>query len=73
MNVMINKKILAFGKSQHAGQTGVVVADYGTMLLVKADDEKYDNAHKNSIGDGRYFKVDKMLVKQLKDSNAKDK
>ena len=64
---MLGKRITAFGKSLHAGQTGTVVADYGSMLLVKADDEKYTGAHKNSIGEGRYFQVDNLLVKELKD------
>jgi hypothetical protein len=58
-------KILAFGKSIHAGQTGTVVADYGTMILVKADDESYVNARKNSIGEGKYFQVDNLLCKEL--------
>jgi hypothetical protein len=64
---MLNKRIQAFGKSHHAGQTGSVVADYGEMLLVKADNEKYSGAHKNSIGDGKYFQVDRLLAKQLKE------
>ena len=67
MTNMIGKKITAFGKSLHAGQTGTVVADYGTMLLVKADDDKYAGASKNSIGDGKYFQVDNLLVKEVKD------
>ncbi len=64
---MVGKHIMAFGKSLHAGQTGVVVADYGNMLLVRADDEKYPGAHNNSAGEGKYFQVDNLLVKQLKD------
>ena len=67
MTNMIGKKITAFGKSLHAGQTGTVVADYGTMLLVKADDEKYTNAFKSTNREGKYFQVDTLLYKQLKD------
>lgn len=64
---MVGVRILAFGKSHHAGQKGIVVADYGSMLLVKAEDESYPEAHKNSIGEGKYFQVDNLLAKQLKD------
>lgn len=63
---MIGKKIIATGKSLHAGQIGVVVADYGNYLLIQADDEDYSGAHKNSIGDGKYFQVDSRTVKILK-------
>lgn len=59
--------VMAFGKSHHAGQTGIVAADYGTMILIKADNESYPNAYKNSIGDGKYFQVDNLLLKQLKE------
>ena len=68
---MVGTRIMAFGKSHHANQTGTIVADYGNYYLVKADDESYDGAHKNSIGDGKYFQVDSLLVKQLKDTNVK--
>ena len=67
MTNMTGKKITAFGKSLHAGQSGTVAADYGTMLLVKADDESYSGASKNSIGDGKYFQVDNLLVKEVKE------
>ena len=67
MKFDIGVKILAFGKSMHAGQKGTVVADYGNYLLVKAEDEKYEHAHKNSIGDGKYFQVDNLLAKELKE------
>ena len=59
--------IQCIGKSMHAGQSGILVADYGNFLLLKADDPKYSGASKNSIGDGKYFQVDNLLVKQLKD------
>ena len=65
---MVGKKIQAIGKSHHAGQTGTVVADYGNMLLVKADDEDYSDAGKNSIGDGKYFQVDSRMCKVIKDA-----
>lgn len=64
----LGTRIQAFGKSLHAGQTGKIVADYESMLLVKADDPKYSGARKNSIGEGKYFQVDSLLVKQLKDN-----
>jgi len=57
--------ILAYGKSHHAGQSGTVVADYGSHLLVKADDLSYEGAHRNSIGEGRYFQVDNLLCKEI--------
>ena len=66
MNIMVGKRVLAFGKSIHAGQEGTVVADYGTMLLVEASDPSYKLAFKNNIGDGRYFQVDNLLVKEVK-------
>jgi len=67
MKYDLGVRVQAFGKSQHAGQIGTVIADYGEMLLVEAQDPKYKDAHKNSIGEGRYFQVDSLLVKQLKD------
>lgn len=63
---MKNKHILAHGKSIHAGQTGIVIADYGNYLLVKADDESYSGASTNSIGEGKYFQVDNLLCKEIK-------
>ena len=63
---MVGKRIQAIGKSHHAGQIGTVVADYGNMLLVKAADESYSDAHKNSIGDGKYFQVDSRVCKEIK-------
>lgn len=66
-NSIVGKKIMAFGKSLHAGQTGTIVADYGTMVLVKADDEKYSNAFKSSDREGKYFQVDSLLYKEVKD------
>ena len=59
--------LLAFGKSLHAGHSGHLVADYGDMLLLKSDEAKYPGAHKNSIGEGKYFQVDALLVRQIKD------
>jgi len=60
---IIGAHVTAFGKSLHAGQSGIIVADYEAMLLVKADDPSYHGAHRNSIGDGRYFQVDNLLYK----------
>ena len=65
--IPIGAKVIAFGKSMHAGQTGTVAADFGNYLLIKADDEKYQHAHKNSGRDGKYFQVDELCVKQVKD------
>ena len=64
---MLGKKILAYGKSIHAGQTGTVAADYESMLLLKADDESYAKAYKNSIGEGKYFQVDSRLCREIED------
>ena len=63
--ITVDTKILAYGKSHHAGQKGVVVADYGMMLLVKADDEAYSGAHKNAIGEGKYFQVDSRYIREV--------
>lgn len=63
----IGTHVVAFGKSMHAGQSGTIVRNYGNHYLVEADDPKYIHAHKNSIGDGRYFQVDALLIRQLKD------
>jgi len=63
----IGTHILAFGQSLHAGQTGIVVADYDSHLLVKADDQSYSGAGKNSGREGKYFQVDSLLARQLKD------
>ena len=61
--------VQAIAKSKHSGQAGIVVADYGTMLLVKADDQSYSLASTNSIGDGKYFQLDSRLYKILKGTN----
>ncbi len=55
--------IQAFGKSMHAGQTGLVVRDWDNMLLILADDQSYANAHRNTVGEGKYFVVDSLLAK----------
>jgi len=62
--------IQAFGKSQHAGQTGTVVADQGQYVMVLADDPTYTHAARNSIvpkdSPNRYFWVDTLLLKEIK-------
>jgi len=63
---LLGASILPFGKSIHAGHPGIVVADYGSMLLVKSTEDKYPGANNNSIGDGRYFQVDSLLMKITK-------
>jgi len=64
---MLSSKVEATSKSLHAGQTGTIVADYGTMILVKADDESYSGAHLSSGREGRYFQVDSRCIKEIKD------
>jgi hypothetical protein len=64
---IVGSSIQAFGKSLHAGQTGVIVADYGTMVMVKADDEAYSGASKSTGLDGKYFQVDSLLYKIIKE------
>lgn len=51
----------------HAGQKGVVEADWGNYVLVRADDESYTYASKNSGREGKYFQVDSLCLKQLKE------
>ena len=57
---------MAFGKSHHAGQTGTITADYGEMLLIKADDPSYPKAFKSSGREGKYFQSDSLQVRQTK-------
>ena len=54
--------VKALSKSLHEGQTGVVVADYGSHVLVKVHDETYSGAGKNSIGEGKYIQIDSLLA-----------
>lgn len=68
-SIPIGTHVQAITKSKHSGQSGVVVADYGNMLLVKADDQSYLPASTNSIGDGKYFQLDSRLYKILKETN----
>ena len=63
----VGMKILPFGKSMHAGHEGIVVADYGNYLLVESTEPKYEHAHKNTIGEGKYFQVDALLAKESED------
>ena len=63
----IGAHVMCFGKSLHAGQTGIVVADYGNYLVIKPDDQEYVKAGKNSFYDFKTFQADYLLVKQLKD------
>ncbi len=65
----LSTKIQATTASLHNGQTGTVVADYGTMYMVKADDEEYSRAFKSSGLEGKYFQVDSRKVKVI---HAKD-
>ena len=69
---IIGCHVTAFGKSLHCGQSGEIVADYGSHMLVKADDESYSGAHKNTIGPGKYFQVDSLLFKINKAPNGTD-
>jgi len=59
-------KIIATGKSLHAGQKGTVIADYINMLMVEAEDQSYANAHTNSTHDKKCFQVDSRWVKEVK-------
>jgi hypothetical protein len=44
-------KVRVLSKSRyHAGQTGIVDADYGYIIQVKADNLKHKNAYKSRIG-----------------------
>jgi len=63
---MKGKHILALSKSLHSGQKGIVVEDWGNILLIKADDETYSGSYKDTVREGKYFQVDSLLVKQLK-------
>ena len=63
----INKHVMATGKSLHAGHKGVVTKDYGHMLLIKADDEKYSHAYKREGMEGKYFQLDARNFKEIKD------
>jgi len=69
--LQIGTHIEAFGKSLHKGHKGTIVADYINMLLVKADDPKYILAHGNTIGEGKYFQIDRRYYKELKDAKNK--
>jgi len=61
----LKTKIQAKADSAHNGQTGTIVADYGTMYMVKADDEDYSRAFKSSGLEGKYFQVDSRKVKVI--------
>ena len=63
----VGAHVMCFGKSLHAGQTGIVVSDYGNYLVIKADDQNYAKANKNSSYDFKTFQADYLLVKQLKE------
>lgn len=65
-NFKIGTKIQATAKSIHTGQTGTVVANYISMLLVEASDPKYELSHKNTIGEGKYFQIDARSCKEVK-------
>ena len=67
----VGAHVMCFGKSHHAGQTGIVVSDYGNYLVIKADDQDYIKANKNSSYDFKTFQVDYLLVKQLKETVCK--
>jgi len=61
----LKTKRQAKADSIHNGQTGTVVADYGNMNMVKADDESYSKAFKSSGLEGKYFQVDSRKVKVI--------
>ena len=68
---LIGLRIQPYGKSLHNGHTGVITADYGEFVMVKADDPSYVHAHKSfnrdgTTKDGRYFQVDSLLYKVIK-------
>jgi len=57
--------IEATGKSLHAGQQGIIAADYVNMLLILADNTNYPLAFTNTIGDGKYFQLDRRWFKEV--------
>ena len=67
MTSLKGKKVLAYGKSLHAGQTGTVEEDWGYYLLVKPDDQKYSKAFKSTGREGKYVQFDVRHIKELKD------
>ena len=52
--------------SIHAGQTGVVTADYEQYILVTPDDQSYAKAYKDSTKELKVFQVDARRVKEIK-------
>jgi hypothetical protein len=64
---LVGEHITCFGKSLHAGQSGVVVNDWDTIVMVVADDQSYSGAHKNAGYDSKVFQVDTRYITSYKD------
>lgn len=65
---MIGKHVRASEKSHHAGQTGIVVADYGNYLMIIADDQDYKEASKSLNWDKKVFQIDRRYYKEIKNA-----
>ena len=61
----LGTKIQVKPGSMHEGQIGIVHADYGNYLFIKAEDEKYSHSFKSSGLEGKYFQVDATKVKKI--------
>jgi len=65
-SIILGKHITCFGKSKHAGQSGIVVTDWGTMAMVIADNQSYAGAHVNSGYTDKVFQVDTRFITTYK-------
>jgi len=60
----LGTRVKATLKSKHDGEVGTVVADYGNMIVVTAENQKYSKAHKNTGWDSKVFFIDSRYVKE---------
>lgn len=63
----IGTHVMAFGKSLHAGQKGILTDKYDDMVSIKVDDESYQYAFNRLSREGKYIHVDALLIREIKD------
>ena len=66
---LVGCHITPTSKSKHFNMSGTIVADYGSHVYMKVDDESYHGASRDSQREGKYLQIDSLLYKINKDPN----
>ena len=65
MTYEVGTRVMALGKSLHAGQYGTFIKDENDFIVVKAEDQTYSGAGLDSVLGFKIFYLDRDLVKVI--------